>query len=122
MFRYRFWEGSIEGLNEEIELLADNYQDAVVAAKKHMDRQLSKPVAANAETVEVNIACVGCGQVFHGWEHIDCVGHKEATVEELVQDALMRDNEYKKFQKLHSHHSFQEGGWLVADGTRRVGK
>jgi len=116
MCAYTFWAGSVKGLNEEVKLIADNYEEALKAVNKHIARQRLHLVSTE-EVVKVSIECIDCGQYYEGYEHIDCKGHKDLSKDTLVHEALNHDNRYRKFKRLHSHHSMQEGGWLKADGA-----
>jgi hypothetical protein len=114
MTKYHFWPGSVGGLTEEVTLLAENYTEALNAVGKHIARQ---HVGTEERVVVVHVDCAQCGQIYTGYEHIDCSGHKDLTQEELLQKALEHDNRYRKFKKLHSHHSMVEGYWH-ADGAK----
>lgn len=118
MCMYTFWKGSIEGLQEDVELIADSYQEAVKAVRKHIARQLLKLGAELEEVIKVTVSCDDCGHIYEGWEHLDCSGHKEWNRDQLVAHALTHDNKYRKFKRLHRHHSMQEGGWIKADGSK----
>lgn len=118
MCKYTFWKDSVFGLNEELTIEAENYIQAREAVNKHICRQAHKlTLVHNDVIVKVQIACNDCGQIYQDYAHIDPVGNKNRSVEQLIECALCKNSKYKSFQKLHSKHTLQEGGWFKASGV-----
>lgn len=118
--KYVFCPGSIPGLEEEITIYSSSHALAVNEVKKHIMRsKLSKGVIKKGKVYNIKIKCDSCMKVFENQEFIDCEGNKDKTFKDLVKLALSKDNKYRVFKKIHSHHSFNAFGEFVADGGEK---
>ncbi len=117
MYKYMFWAGSIKGLSGDLEIHADSWGKAIKAVKKHIIRRHSHLKDVYSDVIaKVKLDCDECGHTYEGHEHIDPVGNKNTPFDQLIQKRLCKNSKYLAFQKLHSKHKLQEGGWLKAIG------